>query len=387
MVDMNAARCGNIKKMNLSALKNVLQGEPKYRLKQVKEAVFVDFVESWAEAMTLSVGLRGKLNEQCPLYIEAEIYPSKDGQTAKAVIVLGDGLKIESVLMRYEEGRNTICISSQVGCALGCNFCATGKMGFKRNLTVDEIVEQVLFWARLLAHSPARHVFGETVADERGDSGQEHRQKTPRTDLGICRGLSSANQTSKITNLVFMGMGEPFLNYDNVLESIHVLNDKDGFNLGARHFSISTVGIIDGIKKLTGEPLQINLAISLHAPTDELRSKLMPVGKEYTIPKILAAVDGYIEKTNRKVMFEYIMIDGVNDNEKQARQLAELMKKPLYFINLIPCNPVGDFKPSPQAKIEKFKNILKDAGVQVNQRYSFGQDINAACGQLAGRGE
>ncbi|MBI4836981.1 MAG: radical SAM protein [Candidatus Portnoybacteria bacterium] len=198
-----------------------------------------------------------------------------------------------------------------------------------------------------------------------------------------------------------MGMGEPFLNYDNVLESIRILNDRDGFNLGARHFSISTAGIVGEIKKLAEEPLQINLAISLHAPTDELRSKLMPIGKKYTIKKILSAVDKYIAKTNRKVMFEYIMIDGVNDSEKQARQLVKLMnpsasccrqtKRPLYhirqaqckFINLILCNPIGDFRPSPQERIEKFKKILKDAGIQVNQRYSFGQDISAACGQLS----
>lgn len=357
--------------MNLSVLKNVLRNEPKYRLNQAKKAVFVDFVESWTEAITFPVELRDKLNEQCSLRLGAEIYPSNDGQTVRAVITLEDGLKIESVLMRYEEGRNTICLSSQVGCALGCNFCATGKMGFKRNLTSDEIIDQVLFWARWL-------------------------KKLPRTNLGNCRGPSSANRTAEITNIVFMGMGEPFLNYDNVLESIRILNDKDGFNLGARHFSISTVGIVSGIKKLAKEPLQINLAISLHAPTDELRSKLMPIGKEYTIKKILSAVDKYIEKTRRKVMFEYIMIDGVNDSETQARQLADLIRRPLAqckFVNLIPCNPasvspqastrrVGDFKPSPQERIEKFKKILKNAGVQVNQRYSFGQDIKAACGQL-----
>lgn len=363
--------------MNLSALKNVLRDEPKYRLKQAKKAVFVDFVESWAGVTTLSAELRDELKKQCPLDIKAGIYPpsprqggasedlaskeekipptlsaelhlSGDGRTAKAVIDLPGGFKIESVLMRYEvsslrqaQGRNTICLSSQVGCALGCNFCATGKMGFKRNLTADEIIDQVLLWARYLNKS-----------------------------------------NDRVTNIVFMGMGEPFLNYDNVLESIRILNDKDGFNLGARHFSISTAGIVGGIKKLAEEPLQINLAISLHAPDDKLRSKLMPIGKEYPIPKILAAVDGYIEKTNRKVMFEYIMINSVNDSEKQARQLARIVKKPLYFINLISCNPVGDFRPSPQERIEKFKKILKDAGVQVNQRYSFGRDINAACGQL-----
>ena len=216
-------------------------------------------------------------------------------------------------------------------------------MGFKRNLLVDEIIEQVLFFKRLLKGN------------------------------------------NKITNIVFMGMGEPFLNYDNVLTTIKILNDPKGFNLGARHFSISTAGIIEGIEKLAFEELQINLAISLHATDDNLRSKIMPINKKYPIKKILAAVDKYIKKTNRKVMFEYIMINGINDNERQAGELAKLMKKPLYFVNLIPCNLVGDFRPSPQKKVEKFKEILKKNRVQVNQRYSFGQDILAACGQLAGK--
>lgn len=349
--------------MNFKAFKNILENEPRYRLGQAKKAVFVDLIENWNEATALPVDLRGKLNKECPLNIGGEIFVSKDGRTAKVLIVLEDGLKIESVLMHYEDRRNTVCISSQVGCALGCDFCATGKMGFKRNLSVDEIIAQVLFWARWLKIHP-----------------------TPPLQ-------KEGDYSGRITNVVFMGMGEPFLNYDNVLGAIRELNDPKGFNLGARHFSISTVGIVKGIKKLADEPLQINLAISLHAPNDKLRSKLMPVGKKYTIKKILKAVDEYIKKTNRKVMFEYIMIDGVNDSDKYAYELTKLMnplascrrqkKKPLYFVNLIPCNTVGGFKPSSQKRIEKFKEILKDAGAQVNQRYSFGQDIKAACGQLA----
>jgi len=358
--------------MKISVLKNILANEPKYRLEQAKKAVFVDLIKSWNEATTLSAQLRDELNEKCPLEIKAEIFESKDGKTMKALIGLDDGLKIESVLMKYKrkdeldsrfrgndrkrhredseedmedrrKNRNTVCVSSQVGCALGCGFCATGKMGFKRNLLVDEIIEQVLFFKRLLKGN------------------------------------------NKITNIVFMGMGEPFLNYDNVLTTIKILNDPKGFNLGARHFSISTAGIIEGIEKLAFEELQINLAISLHATDDNLRSKIMPINKKYPIKKILAAVDKYIKKTNRKVMFEYIMINGINDNERQAGELAKLMKKPLYFVNLIPCNLVGDFRPSPQKKVEKFKEILKKNRVQVNQRYSFGQDILAACGQLAGK--
>ncbi len=335
--------------MNLRNLENILKEEPKFRREQAKKAIFVDLIKDWQETTTLPLELRRKLNFECPLEIKAEKIGSKDKKTIKAVINLADGLKVETVLMMYGS-RNTVCVSSQVGCAFACAFCETGKMGLKRNLTVDEIIEQVLYFARLL-----------------------------RNDITF----RQAQGENKITNLVFMGMGEPFLNYENVLEAIRILNDQKGFNLGARHFSISTVGIIEGIEKLAGEPLQINLAISLHTPNDTLRSKLMPINKKYNIKKILEAVDGYIEKTNRKVMFEYIMIDGVNDSEKQARELAKIMKKPLYFVNLIPCNPVGDFKPSSQMRIEKFKKILLAKGVAVNQRYSFGQDIFAACGQLA----
>jgi 23S rRNA (adenine2503-C2)-methyltransferase len=346
--------------MKLEQLEKILEFQPKYRLEQVKRLIFVDLIKSWDEATTLPGELREELNKQCPLDIDADVFESPDGKTIKALISLEDGQKIEAVLMRYESERNTVCISSQVGCALGCDFCATGKLGFRRNLTVDEIISQVLFFARRLKQMP-RSVLGKN-----------------------CRGQTSADCINVITNIVFMGMGEPFLNYDNVLESIKILNDQKGFNLGARHFSISTVGIVEGIKKLAEEPFQVNLAISLHAPDDELRSKLMPVNKRYQINEILKSVDEYVEKTNRKVMFEYIMIDGVNDSARHARELAKLMKKPLYFINLIPCNPVGDFKASPQTQIEKFKKILKERGIQVNQRYSFGQDIKAACGQLAG---
>lgn len=330
--------------MIFSQLEKILNSEPKYRLEQAKKAVFVDLIRNWNEATTLPVQLREKLNKEFPLKISAEVFESEDKKTIKALIELDDRLKIEAVLMSYESARNTVCVSSQVGCALGCDFCATGKMGFKRNLSVDEIIEQVLFFARRLL-----------------------------------------KQNKKITNVVFMGMGEPFLNYDNVLAAIKILNDQKGFNLGARHFSISTAGIIGGIEKLADEELQINLAISLHTADDNLRSKIMPINKKYPVKEIFAAVDKYIKKTNRKVMFEYAMISGINDSDKQARELAKLTKKPLYFVNLIPCNPVGKSKPSVQEKIENFKAILKKNGVQVNQRYSFGQDISAACGQLAGQ--
>ena len=328
--------------MDLTQLKEVLKGEPDFRLKQVKKAIFQDLIEDWSKATTLPLPLREKLKEKCPLVIKAKISASKDERTAKALITLKDNLQIESVLMRHLNTRNTICVSSQVGCPLGCIFCATGKMGFKRNLETLEIIEQVLFFARYL-------------------------QKTGE----------------RVTNVVFMGMGEPFLNYENVLVAIKILNDKEGFGLGARHFSISTAGIIEGIQKLSREKLQVNLAISLHAPNDKLRSRIMPINKEYSIKKILTAVDDYIERTRRKVMFEYIMIDNLNDSPSHAKELAKIMRKPLYFVNLISYNPTGIFRASPTEKIKRFKDILEKSGVKITQRYRFGQDIKAACGQLA----
>ncbi len=356
--------------MLLKKIEKVLEKEPPFRLKQVKKAVFQDLIENWNEATTLSQDLRQKLSEACPI---SELKPektltSKNNQTIKALFRLKDDSKIESVLMKHQDDRRTICVSSQVGCAMGCQFCATGQQGFKRNLTSSEIIEQILFFARLLKKNK------EKVGDE----------------VYPFQGLPSSSPftVARVTNVVFMGMGEPFLNYDNVIETIKILNDKDGFNLGSRHISISTVGIIEGIKKLSQEKLQVNLAISLHAPNNNLRSRLMPINKKFPIEKILATADDYIKKTKRKVMFEYLMINGVNDSEKEAEELVKIMKKPLYFVNLISFNLIShsNFKPSPGWKIKKFKEILEKSGVVVTQRYRFGQKIKAACGQLAGRG-
>ncbi len=336
--------------MDLTQFQQFFNKEPKYRLGQAKKALFRDLIQDWQEAGVLPLGLREKLNEKCPIGISAKTFSSKDENTIKAVVALGDGLAVETVLMRHKDARNTICVSSQVGCSLNCNFCATGKMGFKRNLNAWEIVLQVLFFARYLKK------IGE-----------------------------------KVTNVVFMGMGEPFLNYENVIGAIKILNDKDGFNLGARRFSISTVGIVEGIDKLAKEDLQINLAISLHAPDDKLRSELIPVNKKYPIDKILRAVDDYIKKSRRRVMFEYVIIDNINDSDEHAKALAKLMRKPLYFVNLISYNPLSSlaklrtttFEPSPFSRIEKFKKILENEGVAVTRRYRFGEDIEGACGQLA----
>ena len=341
--------------MDLIQFQRLFNKEPRYRLGQAKKAFFQDLIKNWQEAAVLPLSLREELNKKCPIETSAKTFISKDKNTIKALLTLKDDLKIETVLMRHKDKRNTVCVSSQVGCPLDCSFCATGKIGFKRNLEVWEIVEQVLFFASYLKKIK-----------------------------------------EKVTNIVFMGMGEPFLNYQNVIGAIKILNDKEGFNLGARHFSVSTVGIVEGIEKLAREELQINLAISLHAPDDKLRSKLMPINKKYPIRKILNAVDDYIAKTRRRVMFEYIMIRNLNDSEENAKTLARLMKKPctrastvqgrpLYFVNLISYNPTGIFKPSLSLRIKKFKEILEKEGVTVTQRYRFGQDVEGACGQLAAK--
>ncbi|MEI7451767.1 MAG: 23S rRNA (adenine(2503)-C(2))-methyltransferase RlmN [Candidatus Falkowbacteria bacterium] len=331
--------------MELSALNDILKDEPNYRRKQVGHLLYKDLISDWEEATILSKTMREKLNASCPLLIEGELSKSSDKKSEKALITLSDGVQIETVLMRHKDNRRTVCVSSQVGCPMACGFCATGMMGFKRNMTRDEIVEQVLFWARRL----------------------------------------KAAGEGNVTNVVFMGMGEPFLNYQNVIAAIRIMNDKDALNIGARHISISTCGLIDGIKKLAKENLQVNLAISLHASNNRLREKLMPVAKKYSLNKLLTAVDAYIEATNRKVMFEYVLIKNINDAEVNAHELVQLMHKPLYFVNLIAYNSTGKFKTADKDKIIKFKKILDSAGVEVVERFSFGGDIDAACGQLANK--
>jgi len=343
--------------MDIKKIQEILKDEPKFRLKQVYQAIFQKFIENWDDVTVLSLALREKLKAECPLDISAEILESKDKNTVKAAIDFsssavargeggGDG-KIETVLMRHGDNHNTVCVSSQMGCLLGCEFCLTGQGGFQRSLNFYEIVEQVLFFARYLR----RH-------DER------------------------------VSNIVFMGMGEPLLNYDEVMKAVRFFNDKDTFNIGARKISISTVGIIDGIKKLSSEPLQINLALSLHAPDDELRQEIMPVAKNNPLKSLLKAVKSYIEKTNRKVMIEYLMLDKVNDSSAQAQKLADLLKASLgrlFMVNLISYNETQNFKTSPNAVINNFKKILEREGVEVAQRFKFGRDVQGACGQLASK--
>lgn len=333
--------------MNLEKLENILSDEPKFRLKQARQAIFIDLISDWRQATNFPLKLREKLNQACPLEIEAKNLISRDGNSIKALISLEDGLKIEIVLLEHGAGRNTVCLSSQAGCPLGCLFCATGKMGFKRNLDDAEIIEQAIYFARLLK-----------------------------------------KDGKQINNVVFMGMGEPFLNYENVMDAIKILNNKDGLNIGARHISISTIGVASGIKKLAAQPLQINLAISLHAPNNDLREQLIPANRKYSLEAIIEELNNYLKQTGRRVMIEYLMIDKFNDDREQAQELALLLRRvdpPLFFVNLIAYNPTEDFKPSPAKRIKDFKLALNKQGIEVTERYRFGQDIKAACGQLAGK--
>ncbi len=335
--------------MNLQKITEILATEPAYRLKQVKRAVFVDLISNWSQVTNLALALREKLNAECSLVIDGQLVQGQaDNNVQKAILILADGLKIETVLMRHKTGRQTVCVSSQVGCALACAFCATGQNGFKRNLSADEIVEQVLFFQRVLK-----------------------------------------KENCRVNNVVFMGMGEPLLNYDAVLAAIKTINDPLALGIGMRHISVSTVGIIENIKKLAAEDLQINLALSLHAPNDELRSKIMPINKKFALNEVLKVMDFYASQTNRRVMLEYIMIKDFNDQPEQAQELVGLIKKSfkaenqkLVFVNLIVYNPTGIFKPATDSVIKEFHDYLMQEGIDATIRFRFGNDINAACGQL-----
>lgn len=319
--------------------------QPKYRLSQALRSYYHEFHGSWDQISTWPASLREacKALEWSPLTVH-QVYQVKSPSSAKLVLKTADKNFIETVIMRHDDGRNTVCVSSQVGCAMGCAFCATGMMGFTRNLTSSEIVDQVIQAARYL--------------------------KT---------------EEAKVTNIVFMGMGEPFHNTDNVFEAIKILTDADLFGLGARHISISTCGIIPGILRMIDEAPQINLAISLHAPKQKLREELMPVSIPYPLDKLMSALEKYMAQTNRKVMFEYVMLKGVNDGLKQAKQLTELLEpyKRLSHVNLIKYHDTGRFKATDEKDRRAFQDYLKHHGISVTHRISYGEDIKGACGQLA----
>jgi 23S rRNA (adenine2503-C2)-methyltransferase len=319
-------------------------GAAPYRARQVYEALTrglaVDFDEITVLPRQLRVALAARLS---PLTLEeADGWRSPAGDTEKTLFATHDGHGVEAVLLRYPR-RFTVCVSSQVGCAVGCPFCSSGRLGFARQLTAEEMADQVLHYARRLR-----------------DEGR------------------------RVTNVVFMGMGEPLLNADETLRACRLLNDPDGFALAARALSVSTVGVVPGIERLTREAPQVNLAVSLHAGTDELRDRLVPLNRRFGLDAVFAACRRHVTATHRKLFFEWIVLPGVNDGDEQVAAAAARLRRPLYHLNLIPYNATGGAYRSPtREEVEGLRSRFEAAGVQCTVRRSPGAEIEAACGQLA----
>lgn len=332
----------NIKDFNLEELEDFFVtslNEKKFHAKQVFDWIYKN-VTSFSEMTNLSLELRQKLNDNFDLCLNNILNKqvSKDG-TIKYLFGLADGNAIESVFMKYHHG-NSVCVSSQVGCKMGCKFCASTGIGFIRSLTAGEIVEQLLAIKR--------------------DTGEE------------------------ISNVVFMGIGEPLDNYDNVTKAIKLINNPHGLNIGARHISISTCGLVPKIYKLAEEKLQCTLSISLHASNDKKRSELMPINDAYNIEQLLTACKDYIKMTNRRISFEYALVENKNDSLKDADDLAKLLKGMIAHVNLIPINKIDGepYSASQKEKILAFRDYLNDKGIVATVRRRLGADIEAACGQL-----
>ena len=319
--------------------------EPSYRAKQIWQGLYQHFYNSPSQFPNLPKPLREKMAAELDFIgIEpVRVLDSSDKQAHKTLFKLHDGHFIEAVLMHYDK-RRTLCISTQAGCAMGCVFCATGQMGFKRHLSSGEIVAQVMYYARSLHEA----------------------------DLNV-------------TNIVLMGMGEPFHNYENTLMAIDRLNDSDGYNFGARRFTISTVGLVPQIKRFADEKRQVNLAISLHAAEDDLRLSMMPVNKKYNIDEVMDACRYYVNQTGRRITFEWALINGINDTPEEARKLAARLKGLLCHVNAIPLNPTHGYKgqATTHERAERFKESLEEAGIPCTIRMRRGIDIQAGCGQLA----
>jgi 23S rRNA (adenine2503-C2)-methyltransferase len=326
-------------------------GHPAYRARQVLDAAWRGRRASFAEILTLPTALRDELDAafRFDTVAESEVRITDGGLTDKAVHRLSDGLLVESVLMHYpprdgSRERHTLCISSQAGCAVGCPFCATGELGMERDLETAEIVDQVRAAARRLA-ADGKH----------------------------------------LTNVVYMGMGEPLLNLDRVLASIEALNDSKRFGLGARHITVSTSGVVNGIRRLTALGPQFTLAISLHAARNALRDVLVPLNRRWPVEEVVAAAREHAEVTGRRVTYEATMIDGINDTDLDADAMAELLQGELAHVNLIPMNAVAHtpWTGSPIPKVERFAERLRAAGIATTIRFNRGTEIGAACGQLA----
>lgn len=347
--------------MNLQNLEQFLKdnNQPNFRLKQIKKAIFQDGVSAWSEITTLSKELREILEKEMQIlsFDVEKVLISKDNQSVKALLKFQDGEMIETVLLSSEKNW-TVCVSSQVGCPLNCAFCATGREGFRRNLTAEEITDQILFWKQYL-------------------------KKFQNSKLKI--------QNSTVSNIVYMGMGEPFLNWDQVKKSLEDLINPELFGFGSRSISVSTAGIPEGIEIFTANFPQMNLAISLHFAEDEMRSRYMPISRQYNLKEIRETLKKYFQKSKRKVFIEYILFRGLNDSPQDARKLSEYLKSIghsyLLHVNLIAYNAeyekTDKFRASSRDDALKFKNCLEESHINVTIRKSLGNDIQGACGQLA----
>ncbi len=335
--------------LDRDGLKDLLTswGQPSFRVNQLWDGIYKNLKSSPSEWSNLPLGLKALLTERASFQglTSVDRLQSSDGETIKTLFSTRDGHPVEAVLMKYDQ-RRTLCISSQAGCAMGCVFCATGQMGFARNLTSGEIVEQVLFYARLLKE-----------------------------------------ENDVVTNIVIMGMGEPFQNYDNTLAAVDRLNDQRGYSLGARRFTISTVGLVPMIRQFAEEKRQVNLAVSLHAANDALRSQLIPINKKYPLSELIPACRDYVETTGRRLTFEWALIQDVNDRPQDASELAELIRGMICHVNVIPLNPTHEYsgKATPLSRAQEFAAEMEKAGIPCTIRLRRGIDIQAGCGQLAGK--
>ncbi|MEA3336467.1 MAG: 23S rRNA (adenine(2503)-C(2))-methyltransferase RlmN [Chloroflexota bacterium] len=325
-------------------------GQPAYRARQVQHWLYKKQVSAPSEMSNLPAALRDRLAEdsQIDLLVPVTETASSDGNTTKALLRLDDGQLIEAVLMRYNR-RRTVCVSSQAGCAIGCTFCATGQMGLQRNLSPGEMLGQVIHFERWLQ--------------------------------------SNTPDSGGITNVVIMGMGEPLANYSNLWRALRAMSSPDGLGLGARRLTVSTVGLVPGIDRFAEEGLQVNLAVSLHAPNDALREQLVPINQRYPIADLMAAIRRYIERTHRRITFEYALMRDINDSPALAEEMALLLQGLLCHVNLIPLNPVtgSPFQPTRREDADIFAGILRDRGIVTSLRVRRGVDINAGCGQLRAR--
>ncbi len=329
----------NIYDMTLEKLENyfIENGEKKFKATQIFEWLYKKRIDDFFLMSNIKKELQTKLNDEFSTYKIKVIDKKEDKDVIKFLFELKDKNKIEAVLMNHDYGKS-LCISTQVGCNMGCKFCESGRLKKVRNLETYEMVEQILVIEELLK--------------------------------------------LRISHVVLMGIGEPFDNYDNVIDFIDIINSGKGIDIGARHITVSTCGIIPKIKEFMNNGKQVNLAISLHAPNNELRNKIMPINKAYNIEELIKILKEYIQKTNRRVTFEYVLLDGINDTKECALELAKLLKNMNAYVNLIPYNETSHIEFKRSKKVMEFYDILKKNNINVTVRREFGTKVSAACGQL-----